>query len=528
MAKKFTPKNETIAEEVKNDISTTKKRIVKSTIKQSQSPEIAEPVQSKKVSVPDEFPTVISEEATKTKSKKPISSKKDAANIVTKDLKAKKTVPDDILTEEPKKKAKTLNENVPSQSVNKKNEETKLPEPEAILPDEKTDNKKIDEQTKKKLEKIKQQPPVNKPPYPEKINYRLSQLYFALDFEKVEGIFVSYLPNIRYLTGFSGSSACMFIFKDSIHFITDDRYEEQIKTELYPLPNLHTHIARDIWDYVEKIELLKGLDSIAFESDRVSYYEAVETRNKLRPVKFKPIPAVIEPFTQAKAPEELAYIKEACTISEKVYDKMINFIQPGMTEKDVAIEIAYQGRKLGAEGDAFDIIVTSGSRGALVHGQPTDKKIRRGDIVIMDFGFKVNGYCSDITRTICVGAKPTREQKALYALLREAEMKAIRGVLPTMNGKNLDALARNVIKNAGYGDYFQHSLGHGLGLEPHEHPIITFRLDNEIIPEDAVLAIEPGVYLPNKYGMRIEDNIFVTKNGAIMLTNAPDELPHIL
>ncbi len=364
--------------------------------------------------------------------------------------------------------------------------------------------------------------------YPDKINFRLSQIYFALNYEKVDGIFISYLPNIRYLTGFSGSSAYLFVFKNAIHFITDDRYEEQIKSELYPLPNLRTHITRDLWKYVLQIGLLENIESIAFEADRVSYYEAVEYRNLIRPVKFKPTPALIEPFTQAKAPEELAYIKQSCQIAEKVYEKMLEFIKPGMTEKDVAIEIAYQGRKLGAEGDAFDIIVTSGVRGALVHGQPTDKKIRKGDIVIMDFGFKVNGFCSDITRTICVGAKPSREQRNLYSLLRQAEMKAINAVLPGMNVKNLDAVARDLIKEAGFGEYFQHSLGHGLGLVPHENPIITFRIDDQNVPEDAVLAIEPGVYLPDKYGMRVEDNIFVTKNGAVMLTNAPDELPYIM
>lgn len=365
--------------------------------------------------------------------------------------------------------------------------------------------------------------------YPEKINFRLSQIYFHLYNEKVEGIYISYLPNIKYLTGFTGSQADLFIFKDSIHFFTDDRYEEQIKTELYPLPNLTTHITRDLWQTVNQIGLLESVDAIAFESDRVSYYDAVEFRNYIRPCKFKPAPNLVEPFTTSKAAEEIDYIKQACKIAEEVYEDILKFIQPGMTEKEIANEISYLGRKKGAEGESFDIIVTSGYRGAIIHGQPSDKKIRKGDIVLMDFGFKIKGFSSDISRTICVGAKPTREQKHLYSVLREAEQKAIDAVLPGMNGKTLDAIVRKVINEAGYENIaYQHSLGHGIGIVTHEKPFLTFRRDDQIVPDDSVLAIEPGAYIPDKYGMRVEDNIYVTKNGAIMLTTAPLELPYIL
>jgi len=287
---------------------------------------------------------------------------------------------------------------------------------------------------------------------------------------------------------------------------------------------LHTHITRDLWNYVIESKLLQNYDTIAFEADRLSYYEAVETRNRLRPVKFKPTPGLVEPFMQSKSPEEIANIKLACQISDEVFKQVLEFIKPGMTEHDVAVEIAYRGRLLGAEDDAFNIIVTSGERGALVHGSPTKKRIRKGDIVLMDFGFKVNGFCSDITRTICVGDKPTKYQKSIYKMLREAEVKAINSILPAVNGKYLDQIARKIITDAGYGDNFQHSLGHGIGLVEHESPIITFRQDDQILPEDSVVAIEPGVYLPGKFGMRVEDDVRVTANGPEWLTNAPDEL----
>ncbi len=362
------------------------------------------------------------------------------------------------------------------------------------------------------------------PVLPDKIKLRLEQIKFALDNERAQGIYISYLPNIHYLTNFSGSSAHLFILQNEIHFITDDRYEEQIKTELYPLPNLHTHITRDLWTYVIESKILENTDTVAFEADRLSYFEAVETRNRLRPVKFKPTPGLVEPFMQSKSTEEIANIRKACQISEEVFKQILNIIKPGMSEHDVAVEISYRGRLLGAEDDAFNIIVTSGERGALVHGSPTNKRIRKGDIVLMDFGFKVNGFCSDITRTICVGDKPTKYQKSVYKMLREAEVKAISSILPASNGKFLDKIARKIITDAGFGEYFQHSLGHGIGLLEHENPIITFRQDNQILPEDCVVAIEPGVYLPGKFGMRVEDDIHVTANGPEWFTNAPDEL----
>lgn len=363
--------------------------------------------------------------------------------------------------------------------------------------------------------------------YPELIDTRLTQIRFRFSELKVDGLVVNYLPNIRYLTNFSGSSATLIIFDDEIYFFTDDRYEEQIKTELYPLPNMKTFITRDFWEYSLQNNLLKHIDSLGFEGDRIAYSVAVETRNRIRPLKYKPTENYeVERYTMPKAPEELANIKEACRLAEETYKKILKYIKPGAEEKMIANEISYLARKLGSEGDAFDIIVTSGARGALVHGTPSDKKIKLGDIVIMDFGCKVNGFCSDITRTVAVG-KATKEQREIYKLLYNAKEKAIMEVRPHMSGKHLDLIARDMIQEAGFGQYFQHSLGHGLGLVVHENPIISFRLDSHIIPEDVVLAIEPGVYFPNKYGMRVEDNIFVKREGAVRLTNAPEELPII-
>jgi len=359
--------------------------------------------------------------------------------------------------------------------------------------------------------------------FPEKITQRLTQIRFRIEELKTDGLFVNYLPNIRYLTNFSGSSASMIIFQDSIWFFTDDRYEEQVQTELYPLPNLQIHITRDIWNYLIDKKLLKDINALAFEAEKLSYQEVINIRNLIRPVKFKPGETIVEPYTMPKSPEELENIKKACAMSEEVFNIVLKNFKPGMTEKELAAEIVYYARKLGSEGEPFPTIVVSGKRSSMPHGSPTDKQIKANEVVTVDFGCVVNGFCSDITRVFAVG-KYTKEQKSIYELLIKAKENAIAQIRPFVNGKLVDQAARSMIAKAGYGDFFQHSLGHGIGIMPHEMPLITFRKENEIIPEGCALAIEPGIYIPNKYGMRVEENVYVAKDSAKHLTKAPEEL----
>lgn len=365
-------------------------------------------------------------------------------------------------------------------------------------------------------------PTVTTQAYPKISDTRLEQLRYALEDYKVDALVITHLPNIRYITNFSGSAATLIITENEIHFVTDDRYEEQIKTELYALPNLYTHITRDVWKLIHDRKVIKSVSSLIFESDHLSYSDAVSKRNQIRPLKFKPAPNLVEPYTMPKAPEELAHIKKACEIAEQTYEKILQFVKPGMTEKEISIEIAYQARKFGSEGDAFDIICVSGERGAVIHGKPSDKKIKKNELILLDFGCIVNGFRSDISRTFCVG-KPTKEQKDIYKVVYEAKEAVINAIRPAINGKSLDAIARNMITKAGFEPYI-HGLGHGIGIEAHEIPFLTFRFDDQIIPDLSVLAIEPGVYIPNKLGIRIEDVCQATRNGGVHLTNAPNSL----
>ncbi len=359
--------------------------------------------------------------------------------------------------------------------------------------------------------------------YPEKIDQRLQQIRFRIEEEKVDGLFVNYLPHIRYLTNFSGSSAALFIFQDEIWFFTDDRYEEQVQNELYQLPNLQIHITRDVWDYCVRMKLFKKMNILAFESERLSYQDVMNIRNIIKPVKFKPALGIVEPYTMPKSIEELENIKKACEMSEKVFEQVLRNFKVGMTEKELAAEVVYIARRYGSEGEPFPTIVVSGKRSSLVHGSPSEKVIKQGDVVTIDFGCIVNGFCSDVTRVFAVG-KATKEQVKIYQLLNNAKEKAIEKIRPFVNGKIVDETARSLIAKAGYGDYFQHSLGHGIGISIHEPPLITFRKNDQIIPENCVLAIEPGVYIPDKFGLRVEDNVYVNRDGAKYLTKAPNEI----
>ena len=360
--------------------------------------------------------------------------------------------------------------------------------------------------------------------YPRSLDKRLEQIQFMMQDNKIHCMVLSSLANIRYMTNYSGSSALLFIFPEEMHLVTDDRYEEQVKTEIYPLPNLSIHISRTPWHYMVENKIFKKIDTLGFEAEVMPYSEAVDIRNIIRPLKFKPLPSEVEPFMRAKTPEEIEYIKQSCNLSVAVYEAMLPKIKAGMSEKELADELVFTARRMGSESDPFVPLVLSGHRCALPHGMPSgEKKIKKNDIIIMDFGCKINGFGSDITRTFCYG-KPTKEQKTMYELVKKAQMAAINNIRPGIKGAVLDGFARRIIADEGYGAYFQHGLGHGLGLSPHEKPSISFRLEDSIVPEDCVVAIEPGVYFVDKYGIRIEDNVLVTRTGPIMLTQSPDTL----
>jgi Xaa-Pro aminopeptidase len=359
--------------------------------------------------------------------------------------------------------------------------------------------------------------------YPKLIDKRLQQIRFAIEDLKLDGLVVSYLPNIRYLTNFSGSSAYLFILPNEIHFITDDRYEYQIKGELFPIKNMKIHITREVWKYIAENNILgPKTKTLGFEADKVFYSEAVEIRNLIRPLKFKPTPGEIEPFTMPKDPEELKNIQDACKMCEDVYEYIKTKIKPGLTEWDITNQIAYKARELGSEGVPFHIICTSGTNTAMAHLHPTMRKIKKGDLILMEFGCTVNGFASTLCRTLAVGSA-TKEQETMYTMLVEAQNATFKNLRQGIVGKVLESYARKIINEGGYGEYFKTNLGHGVGITYNEKPMINSRSE-DIVPEGCVMAIEPGVYIPNKFGMRIKDTAKVNKDGVQQITFPPEKL----
>ncbi len=360
--------------------------------------------------------------------------------------------------------------------------------------------------------------------YPKLADTRLEQLWFQFDELKVEALVITNPSNVRYLTNFSGENGAMFMKKDKeLHFVTDRRFEKQIEGELYPFEKLHTHIAEDVWTFVKKDKAFKNVSAIAFESDHLSYSDAVSIRNKIRPFKFKPAPEMVERFTMPKAPEERVYIKEATDLCQKVFDEVIKNIKTGVTERDLAIEITYIGRKLGAEAIAFEPIVASGENTSFYWSKTGDRKIKKNDLIIFDFGFQINGFTSRIARTVAYG-KATKEQSDIYGGIVNAWNAVLKGVMPGLNGTTVDDMMRAPMKKIRKKDLMPPQLGHGIGLRVEEMPIIAKGREDQIIPDSSVLVLHPGFYDEGSFGIRIADLMLITRNAGEAISTPPEEL----
>lgn len=352
---------------------------------------------------------------------------------------------------------------------------------------------------------------------------RIPNIRKALRKLNLHALVITHMPHVRYLTNFSGSNGVLIITPRTLHFITDGRYEEQVKTELFDLPGLKTHIGRDVWGIAKTKNIFKNCETAGFEAAYLTYARLDRMRRQMRPIKFKPVKNLVEPVVIPKTEDEIEHIRKAAAIGDKVFDHILGFIKPGMLESDVEAEISYQAKKLGSEGDAFSIIVASGPRSALPHGRASRKKIKKGEVITLDYGCIVNGFCSDMTRTFVIG-KPKKLVRKVYDIVLQAELAAIEATRAGVGSRELDAIARNIIADAGYGDQFNHSLGHGLGIEVHEGPTLSKGADNEPIPSGAVVTIEPGIYLGGQFGVRIEDDVLALNGGNETLTHAPREL----
>lgn len=264
------------------------------------------------------------------------------------------------------------------------------------------------------------------------------------------------------------------------------------------------------------------ISKIGFETEYLTCSALNNVKKYFSRVKFIPVHGIVEQFRAVKTEDEIEHLKRAINISDSVFSKILGIIKPGISENDISAEISYWHRRFGASGEAFDTIVASGFRGALPHGNAGAKKIAKGEFITLDYGCVYNGYHSDMTRTIAVG-RPTAEMKKVYTVVLEAQQRACDYAKAGVSTKSVDETARQIIARKGYGKYFGHSLGHGIGLEIHELPRLSSKSKEVLIPGH-VITIEPGIYLPKKFGVRIEDSCVVCENGIEILTTSPKEL----
>lgn len=327
----------------------------------------------------------------------------------------------------------------------------------------------------------------------------------------IEAIVVTEPANIRYWSGFSGSNGTLVVAKDSVTIITDFRYEEQVKQEL--ICKARVQIATDGMDKT-LWSCLSGFERIAFEGDYLSAGQFLKYQSDFPDKTF--LLLNIDAMRIVKSPAELLNLKKAADIANRAFDSLLGEIKVGMTEIEVAASLEYKARTLGAAKMSFDTIIASGMHSAMPHAHPTNKIISKGDFVVMDFGVLYNGYCSDMTRTIVMG-KASSEQKSIYNIVLDAQVSALNIVKNGVMASKVDELARSIITKAGYGKMFGHSTGHGVGLHIHEQPRLS-SVSTERLKTGMVVTVEPGIYIPNMGGVRIEDLVIVTKDGRDVLT----------
>lgn len=325
---------------------------------------------------------------------------------------------------------------------------------------------------------------------------------------------------VRYLSGFSGSAGVLYVLPEIAVLVTDGRYSQQAAEELH---RTRVFITPDSpFEESARRGLLSKCRRVGFEESDVSVERFRLIRRSFPGLRFVPAQTLLWTLAAVKDKEEISAITRAARISDAVFREIITFVQPGMTEHLIAAEISYRQRMHGAERDAFEPIVASGPRSALPHARPSNRRIRAGEPLLLDFGCVVDGYAADMSRTICLG-RPPRWLVRIHSLVREAQERALLSIFPDVPAASVDAVARMFIAKSGHADHFGHSLGHGLGLRLHEGPRIAPR-SPDILREGNVATVEPGVYLPGRGGVRIEDDVVVRSGGCEILTTSTKEL----
>lgn len=348
----------------------------------------------------------------------------------------------------------------------------------------------------------------------------ISEIAARLDDYGLDAMMITSESGELYALGFRGEGL-LLITKDGGHYSTDGRYiesaREQVKgVEVYCVGGEHTHLSL-AKGYIEA----NRLNNVGFESGAVTVDEHRRYTQQL-PCILTPAQSLLDELRAAKDEDELEAMRKAQKITDEAFRAVLSFIRAGMTEREVAARLVYEMMRRGADKVSFDPIVAAGPNGSRPHAVPGDRVIEQGMFVTMDFGCKVDGYCSDMTRTVAVG-QPDEEMERVYETVLEAQKAGIAAARAGVTGAEIDAAARRIIAQAGYGEYFSHSFGHSLGIDIHESPNASPRETREM-PENAVISAEPGIYIPGKFGVRIEDVLILKQGGCEDITRSPRNL----
>jgi Xaa-Pro aminopeptidase len=354
---------------------------------------------------------------------------------------------------------------------------------------------------------------------------RQGALRTALAAEGLDGLLVTHLPNIRYLTGFTGSAALLLVHAQTTVLVTDFRYAVQAPAEAGDAAAVEVDQS-SVWDRLARV--LAGLPqgSIGIEAHALTVKDAERVTGLTRS---RVVLAAdhVERLRAVKSPEEVAAIRAAADLAQEALAEVLPTVRPGQRERDIGAALESALRRRGSEWHPFPTIVASGPRSALPHARTSARVVQAGEWLLLDFGAQVDGYCADLTRTVVVGARADQRQAAMYDLVRCAQGRALEHLRPGMTGREGDALAREVIATRGFGAAFGHSLGHGLGLEVHEAPRLAPTSEGPV-PRRAVVTVEPGVYFPGWGGVRLEDDLYLGDDGPELLSNGRTELVELV
>ena len=350
---------------------------------------------------------------------------------------------------------------------------------------------------------------------------RISSLRKKIKSENLDGLVVNHLDHIRYLTGFTGSAGLLIVMQNKAHFFTDSRYTIQAGKQVKGA-NVHTVPSEPIsslngfkWLHHKNLKL--GVDSEHLSVSKQSILHkkvpgALLTRSE----------SLLADLGWVKDSVELRNIKKACEIADKAFSRILQLVKPGVSERELAAELEYQMLMLGSEKPAFESIVASGYRSAMPHGLASAKKVKKGDFITFDFGATVNGYVSDMTRTVVVG-KASSRQKKIYNIVLRAQKAGVKRIKAAIEAKKVDKACRDIISRAGYGKNFGHGTGHGIGYYVHVGPQLSPK-SKDILAVNQVVTVEPGIYITGWGGVRIEDDVVVTRNGGNVLNKTPKNL----